>query len=312
METGPGDTAGGGELTHTAFYSCESTGQAGWIPVGDIRLPIDDLGFRQAVTAVERLRTYRGVLFQAPRHLARLAGTLAAIGLESAFGDVRWAVLLDELIERNRDWIESQGDVGVTIWATPGSHRATRPTYALHLNRIDPVVASQRRELGQTVVLTDVQQPSPACWSRQAKVRSRLHYYLADQQAGAIHPGATGVLCDTDGSWTESGIANLGLVIGDEILLPPLSQVLGGITQSFAIECAERLGIAIRHQNLSTADIARADAMLLMGTDCGIWYANQVFQVGGTSVVAFPVPREDSVVRRLQREMPESEIPQKL
>lgn len=208
--------------------------------------------------------------------------------------------LTSELLDRNHRWIDRQGDFGVTWWVTPDS-------YALHCNEIDHGVVARRREFGQPVVLTDVQQPSARSWSRQAKVRSRVHYYLADQEANSVENGSTGVLRDEDGTWTESSIANLAIVIGEKLMFPPREQILNGVTQATVREIATEIGLQFIEQRFRTSDLQHADEILLMGTDTGLWFANEVLTSDRNLVRQFDIPSPASISRRLQARMPQSQ-----
>lgn len=288
------------------FFCCEAIGQHGWLPVEQIRLPIDDLGFRQGVTAVERLRTYHHRPFAVDRHLKRLAQTLRSLRMEAKVLIDTIERLVDEVVDRNQNWVDQQADVGITIWATPGRSLTDRgaATYAVHLNRIDHEAVRRRRREGQSVVLTDVRQPAPDCWPRSAKVRSRMHYFLADQQSESVRTGSTGILVDEDGSWTESSVASLALVVGDELVFAPTDRVLPGITQSIVREIALEHGIACRHQPIQTGDIVDAQCVLLMGTDTGLWFAIELLDCRGNQLRSFRRPTNDSILTRLQTAMP--------
>lgn len=292
-------SAGSRPERSVGYFFCPATNQTGWYPLDEIRLPITDLGFRQAVTAVERLRTYDGRLFHRQDHLERFVGTLQSLGLSHRIAESAIDSITNELFDRNRIWIEKQGDIGVTWWVTPDS-------YALHCNRIDHESVAQRRENGQPVVLTSVQQPGARSWSRQAKVRSRLHYYLADQEANSIRNESTGVLCDEDGTWTETSIANLAIVFGETLMFPLSEQVLNGVTQSLVREIASELGIQSIEQGIHTCDMANADEILLMGTDTGLWFASEVRSFDGILNRQFDTPGDASISRRLQACMPQS------
>ena len=50
-----------------------------WGLHSSLHVALDDFGFTQGVTAVERLRTYDGRPFELPRHLARFATTTAGL-----------------------------------------------------------------------------------------------------------------------------------------------------------------------------------------------------------------------------------------
>lgn len=299
-------------MNHSAFFICDSIDQNGWLPYERVCLPVDDLGFRQSVTAVERLRTYNARPFQLDEHLRRFDNTLRLIAIEGVLPASELAEKVGELLDRNHDLIEKLGDVGITIWATPGNRSGGRPTLALHLNKLDHLAVARRRKDGQTVVLTDVVQPGPQSWSRQAKVRCRLHYHLADGQAREIASlrgmtsDATGVLLDSDGTWTESSVANVGLVVGREIHWPPAARVLPGITQAYVRKLAGSMGIVSREAGITTSDIRNADALLLMGTDTGLWFASEVVDASGQTVRSWSPPINGTIVRLLQAGMPVS------
>jgi branched-chain amino acid aminotransferase len=289
---------------HLAYFECESVGQLGWLPYDQVRLPVDDLGFRQGVTAVERLRTYNGQPFCVAKHLARFRNTLQLIHVQGAAEMPQWQGWINEILSRNSELLVEHGDVGITLWATPGSRGANenrvsqRPTIAVHLNPIDHAAVQSRRSRGQTVMLTEIVQPDAGSWSRHAKVRSRLHYYLADQLAREF--SAIGVLQDTDGTWTESSVANIALVAHDEIMFAPSARVLQGITQAHIRELADELAIPTRELPLTTEMMIAADAMLLMGTDTGLWFADSVLDAQGKRLHQYAIPSADGVCSRLQ------------
>lgn len=253
---------------------------AGWVSRDQVRLSIDDVGFRQGVTAVERLRTYNGKVFFADRHLIRWDQTLADLRIGSIGSNVV-AGLLEELIEKNRKLIQSQVDVGITIFATPGEVDAPDPTLCLHLNPINHAMVDHKRSDGQIVVVTEIQQPPSQCWPRTAKVRSRIHYHLADHLARQQDPSAVGLLVDVDGSITETSIANIAIVESGSIVSPVALQILAGITQSIAMELAAESSIDWTQDRITPDRLRAADEVLLMGTDTGIWFASHV---GGSKI----------------------------
>ncbi|MFG0265153.1 MAG: aminotransferase class IV [Rhodopirellula sp. JB055] len=232
------------------------------------------MGFRQGVTAVERLRTYGGQVFCTEQHLQRLAETLRLIEIVGGPGPEELRQLVDESLRRNAALLDNM-DVGMTIWVTAGTPDAG-PTWAIHLNAIDHEAVAHRQLHGQPVVITGVVQPPNESWPRHAKVRSRLHYYLADMEAKRVDPAAVGLLQDVDGSVTESSVANLFIVKEGELVFPPEKNVLKGVTMQFVREQANGLGIVCREAPLMPMDLATADEVLLAGTDTGVWHASAI------------------------------------
>lgn len=243
-----------------------------WISLGEFALGIDDIGFRQAVIAVERLRTYGGRIFQVTGHAARWQATLDQLGIQlnEPFGAV-----LDDLMARNESFVTSQGDVGITAFATPGK-LGGEATFGVHLNLLDTELNKARREQGQAIVVTDVVQPPNASWPRSIKVRCRLHYFLADRFARESDPNALGLLVDDDGTITETSVANVAMVSDGVIYSPQSAQVLPGISEAVIRDLAAKQGMRWVRERISVARIKDADEVLLMGTDTGLWFANQI------------------------------------
>ncbi len=242
-----------------------------WINASQLALPLSDMGVRQAVMAVERLRTYSGNVFSAARHLDRFTATTKGLSIDGLPDTSAIESIINELIQLNGAFLQSHGDVGITIFATPGrSNEVARPTLALHLNRIDHPRHLRRRTNGRPVVVTDIVQPPAESWSRQWKVRCRLHYYLADQVASAIDADAVGLLIDADGSVTESSVANFAIVESDRIVSPPKQQILAGVTQSVVESIAKAAKLTWHYAPITPERLALADEILLMGTDTGI------------------------------------------
>jgi branched-chain amino acid aminotransferase len=278
-----------------------------WVSRDSIRISIDDLGFRSGVTAVERLRTYCGNVFELDSHLTRLSRTLHSLSITGLPGSDEMAGLVHELLKRNAQWLASQQnhDCGITIFATPGEWGAGIATLGLHVNPIDHGRVERFRTFGQPLLISDVTQQPASTWPRDIKVRSRLHYHMADTHAKQVDRDAVAILVDSDGSVTETSIANLAIVCDGEIYSPLLEQVLGGVTQSVVERLAKSSGWTWHHRRLSPQQVRRAEEVLLMGTDNGLWFANQIDDAticgAGTSEVFRDLSRAFDALTRAGR-----------
>jgi branched-subunit amino acid aminotransferase/4-amino-4-deoxychorismate lyase len=108
---------------------------------------------------------------------------------------------------------------------------------------------------------------SPRVLPRELKCRSRMHYFLADQQARAVDPQARALLLDDDGSVLEATTANV-LVYrkSSGLLSPPRSRILPGISVAATHELADALGICQHEADMQIADVHSADEVLLTST----------------------------------------------
>ncbi len=267
-------TPQGTDATQTQTGFCN--GQ--WIAARDLSISMSDLGFRQGVVAVERFRTYGQQIFQRDAHLARWRSTIDTLGIAGLPSAAMIANLLDELIQRNQSTVSQWQETGITMVATPGAIGDRQPTFAIHLNQLDLEGSRQRQASGQRLVITDVVQPPPQSWSRQIKVRCRLHYYLADRVAQTLDTDARGVLIDHDQTITETSIANVAIVQAGQVISPPPDRVLAGITQTVVQRLASVQQIGWCHRPITIDQLTHADEVLLMGTDGGLWFSHLIDQ----------------------------------
>jgi len=258
----------------TVTVSAGDDGAENWVAASSIGVSANDIGFRQGVVAVERLRTYHGRPAHFDRHLVRWRRTLDFLGIAVSTDSAEINDRITELIRRNRSWCDAAGDFGITMVATPGE--ATRPTEMMHLNPLDHAQIARRQSVGQPLVITGVCQPPMQSWPRDIKVRCRLHYYQADRIARQLMSDGLGVLVDADGSVTETSVANLAIVINNEIWSPPPSHVLPGVTQEWVEQLASDLAFSWGYRPIYPAELRQADEVWLMGTDGGLWFADRV------------------------------------
>jgi branched-chain amino acid aminotransferase len=247
-----------------------------WLPCSQISLAIDDIGFLQGVTAVERLRTWNGQLPVISAHLIRFKHTTDTLGIVGLPGNELLENLLLELIDRNRP----NEDVGITMFATPGRRGLSKPTLAIHLTALDHTRLQTLRTDGQPLVITQVLQPDPQCWPRTIKVRSRVHYHLADSFARRYDPNALGILLDSDGSVTETSTSNLLVATeNNTLILPPAARVLPGVMANLVCDIAKREGWHIERRPLMPEVLLTANSVWLTGSEVGLWWASSIDRV---------------------------------
>jgi branched-chain amino acid aminotransferase len=251
-----------------------------FIDAASLHVGVDDAGFRQGVIAVERLRTYGLHVSALNEHIVRWRRTLEELYLNVAVDVDEIADRILRLLDENRSWTDVVGDCGIVMLATPGTPRdkanGMLANEMMHLIPIDHAKVQRHRNQGQPLFITDVEQPGGKCWPRDIKVRCRLHYYLADQQARDHHGDAVGLLIDHDGTVTETSVANIAIVKHNEVISPPADQVLPGITQMLTQRACAKAKVPWKHERLWPAEIREADEVWLMGTDGGLWFVNRV------------------------------------
>jgi branched-chain amino acid aminotransferase len=244
-----------------------------WVQASAAAVSVGDAGFVLGVAVAEQLRTFAGRLFRLDEHLARLAHSLEIVGVEPGMTRDQLARTAEELVARNHPLLAPGDDLGLSIVVTPGNYATfappgpTRATVCLHTFPLPFHLWAEKYRGGQSLATTAVRQVPPQCWPASLKCRSRMHYYLADQQAKAVDPQARALLLDAQGFVTEASSANLLIYRAAEGLLsPPAAKILRGISLSAALELAGQLGIPFTQRDLTVEEVATADEVLLTST----------------------------------------------
>jgi branched-chain amino acid aminotransferase len=233
-------------------------------------LPVGDAGFVLGATVTEQLRTFHGRLFLPEAHAERLGESLAIVGIDP--GRPLPEVFAAAASVAAHNYAAAGHDLGVVVFVTPGDlpaqhgGRGGPPRTIVHSFPLAFASWADSYESGVSLRSTSVRQVPDACWPVRAKVRSRLHYYLADREAHAVEPTARAVLLHLDGRVSETSTANVAVVRGTTITTPPADDALPGVSLQHARGIAAALGMAWATRSLSIDDLADADEILLTST----------------------------------------------
>ena len=242
------------------------------IPRDELALPAGDAGFVFGATVTEQLRTFRGEMFLPDDHARRFAESAAVVGIDLPRPAAEFFTAAAIVAAHNHRLGAPSDDLGVVIFATPGDlaaqHRGRggRPRVAIHSFPLAFGLWADAFARGVALRTVSVTQVPASCWPLTAKVRSRLHYHLADREAHAAEPGARAILAHTDGRISETSTANVALVHDSIVVTPPASDALGGVSLACARRLAAGLGIDWQERSLTAADLATADEILLTST----------------------------------------------
>ena len=252
-----------------------------WIPHSELTIPLSDAGFVLGTTVAEQCRTFNGKIFRLDEHLDRLWNSLQMVDVQSPESKQSLTDVVHQIIEHNYPLLPAGADLGVTIFITPGSmdqvykpHKTGR--LAVHTQMVAFDTFAHLYEAGQALIVPQTRQTPVECWPRELKVRSRVHYYLADLEAKKQDPAARAVLLDQAGYVMEATTANIAKYHPNTGLeLPPAELVLPGISIATLEMLAKQLDIPVTHKQLTPEDFAKADEVLLTSTSPCIVPCNQ-------------------------------------
>ena len=243
-----------------------------FVPASEVSISVSDQGFLMGVTVTERVRTFGGVLFRLDEHLDRLAQSLDTVGIRPGLSRDELAEVAGELVARNHPLLAEGDDLGLVVFATPGispsgPSGAATPTVCMHTLPLPMDLWADKYDAGQTMVTSRFRQIPAACWPPHLKCRSRMHYYLADREAQAAEPQARALILDVEGLVCEASTANVVAYFRDRGLVSPLREkILLGISLAVLGELAQGLGVDLTYRDLTPAELAAADEVMLCST----------------------------------------------
>ena len=247
-----------------------------FIPHSQIKINVYDLGFVLGATLTEMTRTFRHKPFRLEYHMARLYRSLKYCGLALDESPSELTAKTEELIAHNSPFVDAQEDLGVVHFVTPGEN----PVYAgsaAASARLQPTVGIHSFPLphsawrymfldGAHLVTPSIRHVPPQCVDPKMKNRSRLHWFLADQQSHAVDPRAITLLLDLDGNITETGGSNVVVVSDDVIYSPSPRNILQGVSLLTVRDLAPQVGLGFQEKDMQVYDVVNADEVWLTTT----------------------------------------------
>lgn len=230
---------------------------------------VDDRGFLFGDGVYEVTRAHDGQLFEAERHLRRLARGLEGIGLALPAGLA--AALLEISARLLRENGLEEGDATVYLQITrgtaPRTHHfppaGTAPTVFLSAGRLK--VPEDVRARGAHVITTpDLR------WARcDLKTVNLLPNVLAKQQAVAV--GAFEAVFMRDDVMIEGASTNTFAVVGGVLRTHPAThRILAGITREVVLELAAELGMPVAEQAVAAAELGGASEVMVTATTADV------------------------------------------
>jgi len=246
-----------------------------FLPLRAARLPVWDLGIVQAVTVTETLRTFRHQPYRLDEHLARLDYSLRAIEVQPRESTDQLEHLITEVTKWNSSALDERHDLLINLFVTPGESQVHsggafihpgRPTVCITTRPLDFSIAARHYRDGLSLVIPEVRHIPGSIIDPRIKYRSRLHWYLADHEARRSDREAEALLLDLDGFVTETARGNVFARFGNTLKTPSPETTLAGVSQQVVMDLSQSRGIAVERSNMTAADLATADEILLSST----------------------------------------------
>lgn len=227
-------------------------------------------------TVTDLCRTFGHRLFRLADHLRRFRQSCHLARVPQPLTDDELTRIAEELVRHNASLLRSGQDLALVLLATPGpvgfylgqpgGPGDGPPTLILHTFPLPFARYARLVRDGARLVVPSVRHVPPASVDPRIKQRSRLHWWLAEQEVHQNDPLASALLLDEQGCVTETAAANFLLVRRAEVLTPPRESVLGGVSLQVTEELCRQLGVSFREQPLTIEDCQHADEAWLTST----------------------------------------------
>jgi branched-chain amino acid aminotransferase len=237
-------------------------------PADQAVVPVYDHGFVYGEGVYETLRTYNRVPFLFDRHMRRLRQSAERILLDVPFDDAAMLRWIDQTIdaagELNEAYIRilhtrGVGDLTYDLKSTP------QPTTVIIVKPFEAYAPRVYND-GIRISLVEMLRNHPRSVNPIIKSNNLLNNALAMQ--AAYRSGAEeALMCNYRGELTECSQSNFFLVRGGAALTPRSEAgILEGVTRAFIFELGKTLGIDVREDTLTPADLETADEMFITST----------------------------------------------
>jgi branched-subunit amino acid aminotransferase/4-amino-4-deoxychorismate lyase len=246
------------------------------LPISQTTLPIYDMGIVMGASVTEMARTFHHQAFHLEQHVDRLFRSIKHVGFDVDLTRESLAELAEELIEHNSKLVPPHHDLGVSMFVTAGSSLVylgyagmsthKKPTVCVHTFPLPFELWAEKFTAGQHVITPSIRHLPSECLDPKIKARSRMHWYLADEQARLVDPKAIALLLDRQDCISETGTANFFIVDDGRIITPTGRNTLHGISQKVVEELAETLDLKFETRDFQTYDVINASEAFTSST----------------------------------------------
>jgi branched-chain amino acid aminotransferase len=247
-----------------------------FLPQAEAQLPLHDAGFVLGATITDLCRTFRHRLFRLADHLVRFRCSCQSARISQPKSDGELTQIAEQLVAHNAALLEPRQDLALVLFATPGpvgyylgqpgGAGDGPPTLGMHTFPLPFTRYVRLFQEGAGLVVASTRHVPARCVDPRVKQRSRIHWWLAEQEARQVEPGAIALLLDSDGYVTETAGANFLVVRNGTVVSPPRESILGGISLLTVEELCSELKIGFVEKPLDVYDCLSADEAMLAST----------------------------------------------
>lgn len=261
-----------------------------WVHDSRPVMALDDPGLVFGAIVIDRVRTFRHKLYRLSDHITRFRQSCRFCYVPLSVSDQELTSIAERLVEQNSASMDDTDDLVLVMLAAPG----VRTSLFMHTMSLDYSRYRPKFERGARLVIPATRQVPSICVDPRAKHRSRMHWWIANQQAKEMDPLADALLLDSEGFVTETATANMFVVKHNKLFTPPANSVLPGISLQVVRELCGELGLKFTEKQLRPEECYIADEIMLA---CTSWCVAGVSQLDGREI-PWPGPMYQRLLAR--------------
>ena len=246
------------------------------VPAGQAHIAIYDAAVILGATVTDLARTFGQQLYRLEDHVRRFYRSCKYARItpkETLDETVR---VCRELAARNASLLDSGEELALVLFISPGEFAVyagsagmageREPTFCIHTFRLPFEMWRAYFTEGVHVVTPSVRHVPPQCVDPKIKCRSRMHWWLADQETHLVDPQAVSLCLDLDGNVTETSGSNFLIVKEGTVISPSPRHILRGISIETVADLCGELGIPFVERDFQVYDVVNADEAMLATT----------------------------------------------
>ncbi|CAG1772579.1 branched-chain amino acid aminotransferase [uncultured bacterium] len=254
----------------------------------DATVSVLDHGFLFGDSIYEVVRTVKGKLFGADRHLKRLHASAEGLGLRLPLMDSQFLDLMREMHKRKPD---TESYLRIMITRGVGEldlHPASCPSpTVIGIAKPLPQWPAEAYTKGAKVIIADLRRNPKNATDPAIKSGNYLNNVLAIVEARA-HNAIEAIMLNVQGNVSECTTSNVFMVSKGELYTPDLGEgLLSGITRGYVLELARKLKIKCSECAISREELLSADEVFITSTTRDI---RPVATIGDAKVKQSPGP----------------------
>ena len=238
------------------------------VPQAEAKLPVYDAGIVLGATVTEMIRTFDRQPFRLEDHVDRLYASMRYARFQPPLTRDEMIARTREVTAHNTALLPPGKELGIIQFVTAGEFSVYAgsagggvemvPTVCVHTFPL-PLHLWAANLDGLHAVTPSNRHVPPQCIDPKMKYRSRLHYWLGEQEAKAVDPDAATLLLDLDGNVTEFSGGNILIAKDGVIISPTARNILRGISRQTVIELAAEMGVPFVERDFQVHDVCNAD-----------------------------------------------------